>query len=278
MAALWRLVDEELRRADRAASLAAKYENQSAPEHLRLFRAEMASLQRRIEERHRSSARLHELHAIRMEKWLENPATLRPSFMAAVATVLGLSGAAATLRGSRHLAAVVAASDARARAAHELEIVIGEGPAATAITEGTLIQVTGGALAERWPRYGPAVAELGVQAVIATPLRLPTVCLGALCAYNGKPAIEDDTAVTTDRIADALTHTMLRAVLADGMPAMFDDADYQAVVHQAVGMVSVRCACSVYDAEDLLRARAFADDRPVADVAADVVQGKLRLE
>jgi hypothetical protein len=281
MAALWRLVDDERCRADGAAALAARYETRAVPAHLHTFRAQMAALQRRIEERHRSSARLHELHAIRLEKWLDTPGTLRPAFMAAVATTLGLRGAAAAISGGRQTYAVVAASDAAARAAHELEVVLGEGPAAAAVAEGTPIRVGGSALAERWPRYGPAVAELGIQAVIAAPLllphRQPAVCLGALCAYDGRPVIADGTALATGRIADALTHTVLRTIQADGFPSVFEEADYQAVVHQAAGVISVHCDCGITDAEALLRAHAFAEDRPVADVAQDVVQGKLRL-
>jgi hypothetical protein len=280
MAALWRLVDEERRRADGAAALAARYEARAVPAHLQTFRTQMATLQRRIEERHRSSARLHELHAIRLEKWLDTPGTLRPAFMATVATTLGVRGAAAAIRG-RQTYAVVAASDAAARAAHELEVVLGEGPAAAAVAEGMPIRVGGSALAERWPRYGPAVAELGVQAVIAAPLllpdRQPAVCLGALCAYDGRPVIADGTAVATGRIADALTHTVLRTIEGDGFPSVFEEADYQAVVHQAVGVISVQCDCGITDAEALLRAHAFAEDRPIADVAQDVVQGRLRL-
>jgi hypothetical protein len=280
MAALWRLVDEERRRADGAAALAAQYEAREAPVHLQTFRAQMAALQRRIEERHRSSARLHELHAIRLAKWLDTPGMLRPAFMAAVATALGLRGAAAAIRG-RQTYAVVAASDDVARAAHELEVVLGEGPAAAAVAAGTPIRVGGSALAERWPRYGPAVAELGVRAVIAAPLllpdRRPAVCLGALCAYDGHPVIADGTAEATGRIADALTHTVLRTIEGDGFPSVFEEADYQAVVHQAVGVISVQCDCGITDAEALLRAHAFAEDRPVADVAQDVVEGRLRL-
>jgi hypothetical protein len=119
------------------------------------------------------------------------------------------------------------------------------------------------------------------QAVIAAPLllphRQPAVCLGALCAYDGRPVIADGTALATGRIADALTHTVLRTIQADGFPSVFEEADYQAVVHQAAGVISVHCDCGIIDAEALLRAHAFAEDRPVADVAQDVVQGKLRL-
>ena len=53
---------------------------------------------------------------------------------------------------------------------------------------------------------------------------------------------------------------------------------HRAVVHQATGMVSVQRGVVVDDALALLRAYAFAEDRPVGDVAADVVGGVLRFD
>jgi hypothetical protein len=277
IAALWRRVDEERERAARSASLAAKYEAAGTPEHLREFRGRMARLHRRIEERHRSSAKVHELHAMRMEKWLAAPGTLRPVFMAAVATTLGVRGAATTLRGTQHAAVVVAASDDTTRSAYDLEVMYGEGPAATVAAEGTSVRVAGTALLDRWPRYGPAVADLGVRAVIAAPLRVPTGCLGALCAYDDEPAVADKVATAIDRIADALTHTVLQLTEAGGPGDIFTDLDYQTAIHQAVGMISVYRGCPVEDAEALLRARAYAEGRPVGDVARDVVEGRTQL-
>jgi len=241
------------------------------------FRTKMARLYRRIEERHLSSAKLHELHAIRMEKWLNDPGMLRPVFMAAVAATLGVRGATTTLHGRRHTAALVTASDSVARAAHDLEIVLGEGPAVTATAECVSIQLAGAALLHRWPRYGHAVAELGVRAVVAAPLRGGTECLGALCAYDDEPIMKNDVLATTDRIASTLTQSVLRITQAEDPGGIITEHDYQAVIHQAIGMISVYRGCGVGDAEALLRARAYSDGRPVSDVAQDVVRGRTRL-
>jgi hypothetical protein len=48
------------------------------------------------------------------------------------------------------------------------------------------------------------------------------------------------------------------------------------VVHQAAGKVSVQADVAIDDALALLRAYAFANNRPVNDVAADVVGRSLR--
>jgi AmiR/NasT family two-component response regulator len=55
-------------------------------------------------------------------------------------------------------------------------------------------------------------------------------------------------------------------------------SENRAVVHQASGMVSVQAEMSVGDAMALLRASAFAADRPINEVASDVVAGRLRFD
>jgi GAF domain len=245
----------------------------------------MTALHRRIETRHLASARIQELHASRLQAWLDNPqgTSLRPVFMAAVAASLGMRSATVTLLSDHGTDALVATSDDTARAAHDLEVVLGEGPAADVAIEGEPVRAVGAALRDRWPRYGPVVTELGVQAVIAMPLRLPTIRLGALCAYDREPALRDEVAVAADGIADALTYTVLLtardSMPSEGIPALplFDDSDYQAAVHQATGIVSVHCECAISDAAALLKARAFADGRPVEEIALMVVRGELRL-
>jgi hypothetical protein len=51
----------------------------------------------------------------------------------------------------------------------------------------------------------------------------------------------------------------------------------RAEVHQATGVVSVQAGVSLAEAFVLLRARAYADQRPVADVARDVLAGRVDL-
>lgn len=235
----------------------------------------MARLHRQTEARHLTSARIHQLHAIRMERWLLDPGTLRPVFMAAVASTLGIDGATATLRGHQHRVAAVTASDDIALAAHDLEVVLGEGPAATAMADGVPVVAAGDSLLDRWPSYGPAVAELGVRAVIAAPMRVPAGCFGALCVYDGKPVISRDAAAVTERIAAAVTHVILRSEV-DGLADVFD-CGTDAIVNQAIGMIAAYRECGALDAETLLRARAFAASRGLRDIALDVVEGRTRL-
>src|SRR5262249_43828460 len=160
------------------------------------------ALQRRAEACHLGSARLQEQCADRMRGWREwSGDGDRPrTFMDAVVAAIGMPSAAVILLADEQWEVVVAASDATARAAPDLEFVLGEGPAHLAAACGQTVQVTGTALGDRWPQYGPAVARLGVRAVIAVPL-LPSTGLGAVCAYSSQPAISRDAAMAAIRIA-----------------------------------------------------------------------------
>lgn len=279
-ASLRQRVAGELRRAARARAIALGYEARLAagPESLRELRARMAALHRKTEERHQAVAALHETYAARMEPWLagKRDESLRSALMAAVATAIGVDSAIATVRGRHPSAVVAAASDAMARSAYDLEAVLGEGPATAVVAGCAPVRAGGADLIERWPLYGPAVAELGVRAVTAVPLLVPANCLGALCVYGAQEVISDEIAAAAGRFADVLTYTVL-VHEHDSADGLFSEADYQPEIHQASGMVSVRCGCRIDDAEAMLRARAFADGRPVELVARDVLRGQIRL-
>jgi hypothetical protein len=287
LANAWRWVALERDRAQRAAIAAQRHDwlCASSSEPLQAHHGRMAATYRGVEQRHLAAARIQALHAVRLRRWAHGPSqgALRPAFMAAVATALGMDSAMITLVGSGQAESMVAVSDPTARAVHDLEFVLGEGPSADAVVCGEIVVATGSALRERWPQYGAAVAELGIRTVVAMPLALPTMRLGTLCALDSRPDLVGDLTKSVGQIADALIHAVLLTPETDqpsgGVPRLplFAEADYQAVVHQAVGMVSVQCDCSPHDALALLRARAFAVGQPIDLVARTVVAGTTRL-
>jgi hypothetical protein len=225
---------------------------------------------------------MHELLAVQLEAWQgRDDADGHPKVMEEIAAQLGMAGALATV-GQHDALAMVAASDRTARAAHDLELVMAEGPVSDAAS-GAVLSSAGPNLADRWPRYGPAVADLGIRAVCAAPLGSNTVCIGALCAYNTDPSAPEHAPTETQLMADALTQMLLGgSVLASpgeeiAILGFLDPSDDQAVVLQAAAMVRVQCGCRLEDAVDLLLARAFAEGRPVPEVARQVAAGELLL-
>jgi hypothetical protein len=133
----------------------------------------------------------------------------------------------------------------------------------------------------RWLAFaGPALGA-GVRAVFGFPLQVGAVRLGALNLYCDRPG-----SLTDEQHADALVVAEIaaQAVLllqASAPPGRLAaelevGADFQYVVHQASGMVSAQLDRSVGEALIRLRGYAFGNDRPLTDVARDVVARTLR--
>jgi GAF domain-containing protein len=278
---------DQLVRAARAGQIARKYEGllDSPPSSLRPLRERMAQLHRRLEVRHLESARLQDLYAARLEVWSTGPepSQVRPMFIDAVASAIGVPSAAVVMRNREGLEVFAATSDRTARLAHDLEFVVGEGPTGDVSASVEPIRVSEETLRTRWLRFGPMVIEQGVRAVVGVPLRQePGDCLGALCVYTPQPVVKERVVTASTRVADALTHTVLNlpGSIADDQAdstSLFDEAAFHATVNQAAGIVSVHSSCDPNDALALLRARAFADGTPVEALAESVVRGEVRL-
>ena len=275
-------------RASLSAARAARYEGSAViadPRRQQLHEG-LRDLYLRAETSHRMSAELHDLIATRIEERDNRPAgpSALPVVMQVVAARLRVASVVVALSGKHQPMALTAASDATARRAHDLELVLAEGPA-TEAGRGSLVMAAGPVLLDRWPQYGPAAAELGIHGVCAAPLGTGDAVLGALCAYDATPATVRAGGATGIRMmADALTQLLLGVADPadpDGQVRIldyFDGSDAQSVIHQAAGMVSVQCGCGIDEALDLLAARAFASGSPVRDIAAGVLDGRVMLD
>ena len=130
--------------------------------------------------------------------------------------------------------------------------------------------------------FTPPALRAGVRAVFGFPLRAGAVHLGALNLYRDLPG-----PLTSDQQADALVmaDVVARWVLEVQAGAPLDTvaeeleagADFHFAVHNAAGIVSVQEGTSVAEALIRLRAFAFSSDRPLADVAQDVIARRVRL-
>jgi|RhiMethySRZTD1v2_1073278.scaffolds.fasta_scaffold25660_5 hypothetical protein len=273
------------RRAARAAAIAAELEAHCdrAPTAWRAGLTRLIRLHRSFEIRHLETARLHELYVSRLDNWSRwhGTATALPTFIAAVASAIGPKSAAVTLGAHGGAESLVAASDQTAQMAGDSEFVLGEGPAHDVAAWRVPVRAEGGALIDRWPRFGSAVAEHGVGSVIGQPLGHGSGSgwLGTLCVYELADTLPKGVAATSARVADALTYIVLNEAGTGSQAsaaAMLDD-DQLATLHQAAGVVSVQLSCRTEDAVALLRARAFTDGVPVEAVARRVITGDLQI-
>ncbi|MHB1817927.1 MAG: hypothetical protein ACYCO9_07790 [Streptosporangiaceae bacterium] len=278
----------ERSRAARAAGLSVRYLARADrdPGPTRSLFREMAELHRGAERRHLVSAGLHDLHADQIERWLLTGLTAdspEPVFMDAVAAVLRIPWAAVVVPGLESVSAIAAVSDRVARQACDIETVMGEGPLLASAAEGVTIAVAGRDLWRRWPRYGPAVVELGVHSVVATPLGAPGGHLGMLGAYSQDAGPPAGLVGQSEWLAAVLAGVLVDEERTEGAATTIEvlriagAGDTWTALYQAVGMVSVHCRCTLEQARDLIAARAFADGRPLSEIALAIVQGNLRL-
>lgn len=201
------------------------------------------------------------------------------------AATLRVTGAGVALMDAeaRH-AGMLAASDGPSEAMEELQFTLGEGPCVDASHSRRPVlhpdlEATG---ATRWPGFGPAAMTRGVRAVFAFPVQVGAIRLGALDLYRDTPVSLTDHQLTDALdFADAATTLLLQLQEAsdDGSASPLTEAyDNRAVVHQATGMVSVQLDVDLAQALLRLRAHAYAEQRPIASVAGNVVERRLRFD
>ena len=201
------------------------------------------------------------------------------------AEVTGMSGAGVMLMSGDVPWGSICTSDPVSALIEELQYSLGEGPCIEAYHEGRPVLEPD--LAQparpRWLAFAHPVLDAGARAVFGFPLRVGAARLGALNLYRDQPG-----PLTDEQHADALVLASLAAELilmlqAHAPPGLLATeleagADFPYVVHQASGMVAAQLAVSVADALVRLRAHAFANDRPLAEIAADVVARRLRFD
>jgi hypothetical protein len=201
------------------------------------------------------------------------------------AEVTGMTGAGIMLMSGDVPRGSVCTTNKVSDTIEQLQYGLGEGPCVDAYHQDRPVLEPD--LAEpatpRWLAFaGPAV-EAGVRAIFGFPLQVGAVRLGALNLYCDRPG-----PLTDEQHADALvmadvTAQALLVLQADARPGKLAaeleaGADFQYVVHQASGMVAAQRDVSVGQALIRLRAYAFGNDRPLTEVAQEVVARKLRFD
>jgi GAF domain-containing protein len=204
--------------------------------------------------------------------------TLPQRLVMACALALPVTGVGMVLMTESGPAGSVAVTDPTAGTMEELQFTLGEGPCVESSATGRPVLQpdlarTGPA---RWPGFCAGALEAGIAAIFALPLRVGGIRLGVLDLYRDKSGdLTDGELADALSFADAATSVLLSlqaygdAGGAGGaaIPVLEDRAE----VHQAAGMVSVQAGVSLGEAMVLVRARAFAMERPVLDLARDVV-------
>ncbi|MDP1820281.1 MAG: GAF and ANTAR domain-containing protein [Acidimicrobiales bacterium] len=201
------------------------------------------------------------------------------------AEVTAMSGAGIMLMSNDVSRGAVCTTDEVSALIEDLQFALGEGPCVDAfhLDAPVLEPDLAAPVTPRWPAFtGPAL-DAGARAVFGFPLQLGAVRLGALNLYRTESgpltdAQHADSLVMADIAAQALLVLQADAPPGQLAASLEEGSDFQHVVHQASGVVSVQLEVSVGQALIRLRAYAFGNDRRLVEVAQNVVAGRLRFD
>lgn len=201
----------------------------------------------------------------------------------AAASSLPATGVGVTMLSERGDQITAAASSDESAIIEELQFITGEGPCleAFASRRPVLTPDLAEAARTRWPGYAPAAHAHGVRAVFAFPLTMNDTRLGALDVYRDRVGtLSTDEQARAVGFADVAVRRLLEAqARADATTSVLEDAqDARLEVYQAQGMVAVQLGVDIAEATARIRAYAYAQDRRLGSVAADVVARRVSFE
>jgi hypothetical protein len=179
-------------------------------------------------------------------------------------------------------------TDALSERLAELQLTLGEGPGPDAAADGGPILASDLGEMEagrRWPAFAQAARRAGAAAIFAFPLRIGAIRSGVMGLYRDRAGpLSAEQLGDALIFADAATLLLISADQTDatasgfgpgGQPA--DLAGHRAEIDQATGMLTEQLGVGIAEAFVRLRAYAYVHDRPLADLARDIVARRLRL-
>lgn len=181
--------------------------------------------------------------------------------------------------------AMLASTDGPARIMEELQFTLGEGPCVDASTSRrpVLQPELARTAAALWPEFTAGALAAGVRAIFAFPLQVGGIRVGVLDLYRDvEGALDDRGLAEALAFADAATSILLQLQATRGPdghdPGLVELIEDRAEVHQATGMVSEQAGLGLAASLVLLRAHSYAAERPIRDVAREVIARTLRFD
>ena len=131
-----------------------------------------------------------------------------------------------------------------------------------------------------WKRFGPVALAAGFMSVLALPMRLRGVTIGALNLFRTETGpLEEADIVAAQALADVATIAILQhraAIQADLVVDQLNHAlSSRVVIEQAKGILAERSGVDMGGAFSWLRNHARSNNLRLVDVAQSVIDGKL---
>lgn len=204
----------------------------------------------------------------------------------ACADALAADGAALLVARNGALREPALASGPVVEELEELQFTLGQGPGMDAVVGRGPILVADLAAPDaqrRWPAFASAAADRSVRGMFAFPVTVGAALIGVLNVYRLQAGpLQPEELAQGLVYADAVLVLALdeRAGIVSGPDSLLDGAlsTRRVQVHQATGMIAAQLGVSMSDALAAIRAHAYAHGRSLADLAADVLARRVRLD
>jgi len=196
------------------------------------------------------------------------------------ATVEGADGVSVSLQRHGRLT-TVAATDQTILDMDANQYATGEGPCVDASVEGRWFHVESLEQETRWPEFIPKARELGINAILSSPLLAAERPVGALNIYSRTQSAFSE----KEQELAAIFATEASIILRDAGADVPDDQlselmqaalESRQIVARAEGVIMEREGISAEDAFTALRNFSRSTNRPLVERAADVVDSTRR--
>lgn len=175
---------------------------------------------------------------------------------------------------------VMASSSAAMRVLELFEIQEQEGPCLDCFASGVAVVNPDLAEGARWPQFSQEALEAGYRSVNAVPLHLRGVVIGALNLFHSATgAMPEEDLTAAQAFADIATIAILQHRAALEAQMLNEQLNHaltsRIVIEQAKGMIAERLGLSVEQGFVTLRRHARNHNRRLADLAHDLIAGRL---
>jgi transcriptional regulator with GAF, ATPase, and Fis domain len=178
---------------------------------------------------------------------------------------------------------VIVSTNERSELIGLMQLRAGEGPCVEAATSGRVVTVPDlDRVSDRWPAFAADARQSGFASLHAIPMRLRDSTIGSLNLFRDRVGeLNEPDAVAARTLTDIATISLLQHRLVEesaiAQAQLQRALDSRVVIEQAKGFLAQRNGLDMDAAFRVLRAHARSTHTRLADVAADVVGGRLTL-
>ena len=197
----------------------------------------------------------------------------------ASAAVFGADGAGVMLIDDQQALHYVGATDGRAAALEAAQEETGEGPCIDSLVHDTVVFTADLPCDDRWPRLTQQIGDLGVRAILGTPLRLGMGAIGSLNVYRFEPWDWGEADIQgVQAYAQVVEELLGAAVLARQRHTIVDQLsralEHRVVIERAVGVLMATEGVDAVRAFDGLRRAARSRRVRVSELAEEILSGR----